>query len=89
MPISPATLNGYSFNSNAEENIYIAAKESGYFDNTERYLFHSLNIVKTSNKKNNEVYTINIFYSFFHFRFVPANPGCKTPDHYNYGRRNR
>src|SRR5688572_13437658 len=51
MPISPNSLNGYDFNSNAEKNIYSAAKESGYFDNTERYLFHSLKIVKTGGKK--------------------------------------
>jgi hypothetical protein len=47
MPISPATLNGYDFSSNAEKEIYKAAFESGYFNNTERYLFHSLNMVKT------------------------------------------
>lgn len=51
MPISPNSLNGYDFNSNAEKEIYNAAKESGYFDNTERYLFHSLKIAKTGDKK--------------------------------------
>lgn len=49
MPISPASTNGYEFNSRAEKQIYQAAKESGFFNNTEKYLFHSLNIVKTGN----------------------------------------
>lgn len=51
MPISPSSLNGYEFNSEAERKIYFAANDSGYFNNTERYLFHSLNIVKTGDKR--------------------------------------
>ena len=51
MPISPSSLSGYEFNSVAEKNIYIAAKESGYFNNSERYFFHSLSMAHTGEKK--------------------------------------
>jgi len=51
MPISPVTLDGYEFNSKAEEKIYEAARDNGYFNNGERYLFHSLSIMKTGNTK--------------------------------------
>jgi hypothetical protein len=51
MPISPSSLNGYEFSSTAEKNVYLSAVESKYFNNTERYLFHSLNMVKTGDKK--------------------------------------
>jgi hypothetical protein len=51
MPLSPSSLNAYEFNSKAEENIYHAAFVSGYFNNTDRYFFHSLKMVKTGNKK--------------------------------------
>lgn len=51
MPLSPSSLNGYEFKSHAEEGIYVAAAESQYFNNNEKYLFHSLNMVKTGGKK--------------------------------------
>lgn len=51
MPISPATIHGYEFVSNAEKEIYKVAIESGYFNNTERFLFHSLNMVKTGDSR--------------------------------------
>ena len=51
MPISPSSLNGYSFNSEAEKKVYIEANYSGYFNNSDKYLFHSLNIVKTGNNR--------------------------------------
>lgn len=51
MPISPSSLNGYEFNSAAERKIYELAAESGYFNNSERYLFHSLNMAHTGDKK--------------------------------------
>lgn len=51
MPISPSSINGYEFNSEAERKIYNAALESKYFNNTERYLFHSLHMAKTGSKK--------------------------------------
>ena len=51
MPISPSSLNGYSFNSEAEKKVYIEANNSGYFNNSDKYLFHSLNIVKTGNNR--------------------------------------
>jgi hypothetical protein len=51
MPISPSSLNGYEFNSQAEKDVFVAALESKYFNNKERYLFHSLNMVKTGDKK--------------------------------------
>ena len=47
MPISPSNINGYEFNSQAEKQIYLLAKESGYFNRTEKFLFHSLNMAKT------------------------------------------
>lgn len=51
MPISPSSLSGYDFNSEAEKKIYLAAQISGHFNNLNRYLFHSLIIHKTGNKK--------------------------------------
>ncbi len=51
MPISPASLNGYEFNSKAEKSIYESAFKSDYFRNNEKYLFHSLNMVNTGGKK--------------------------------------
>src|SRR4051812_23797223 len=51
MPLSPSSLNGYEFSSKAEKEIYLAAAESRYFNNTERYLFHSLNMAKTGDRK--------------------------------------
>jgi hypothetical protein len=51
MPLSPANINGYEFNSNAEREIYEVALKSGYFNNGEKYLFHSLNIWNTGTKK--------------------------------------
>lgn len=51
MPISPSSLNGYEFNSNAEKIIYLEASKSGYFNNSEKYLFHSLNIMNTGGMK--------------------------------------
>lgn len=51
MPISPSSLNGYDFNSEAEKKIYVSALESRFFNNQERYLFHSLNVAKTGDKK--------------------------------------
>jgi len=44
-------LSGYEFNSKAEKIIYESALESKYFDNNEKYLFHSLNMVHTGDKK--------------------------------------
>jgi hypothetical protein len=51
MPLSPSSLDGYEFNSHAEEKVYQSAYDSGYFDNNERYLFHSLNMAHTGNRK--------------------------------------
>lgn len=51
MPISPSSLNGYDFNSQAEKKIYQAALDSGYFNTSNRFLFHSLNLFCTGNKK--------------------------------------
>ncbi|HEV7346873.1 nuclease-related domain-containing DEAD/DEAH box helicase [Telluribacter sp.] len=51
MPISPSSLNGYDFNSHAEKEIYLAATESKYFNNSDKYLFHSLNMSKTGDKR--------------------------------------
>lgn len=51
MPISPSSLNGYEFASQAEQEIYRVAVKSNYFNNSDRYLFHSLNMVKTGGKK--------------------------------------
>ncbi|WP_207497057.1 AAA family ATPase [Aridibaculum aurantiacum] len=51
MPLSPSSLNGYEFNSQAEKEIYVVAANSTYFNNTEKYLFHSLNMAKTGDKK--------------------------------------
>lgn len=51
MPLSPSSLNGYEFSSHAEKDIYMAAAETNYFSNNERYLFHSLNMAKTGDRK--------------------------------------
>lgn len=51
MPISPATLNGYEFNSEAEKKIYLSANGSGYFSNSDHYFFHSLDLADTGSKK--------------------------------------
>ncbi|GAB3688508.1 hypothetical protein GCM10027592_03530 [Spirosoma flavus] len=51
MPLSPSSLNGYDFASQAEKEIYHVAAESRYFNNSERYFFHSLDMAKTSGKK--------------------------------------
>ena len=51
MPISPAILNGYEFGSEAEKKVYMAAAGSKYFNNQERYLFHSLDMAETGNLK--------------------------------------
>jgi len=51
MPISPSSIQGYSFGSEAERIIYNTAVQEGLFKTTDKYLFHSLAICKTGNKK--------------------------------------
>lgn len=51
MPISPDSISGYDFNSFAEKIIYEEAKNSGYFNNSDRYLFHSLNMAHSGDKR--------------------------------------
>jgi hypothetical protein len=51
MPLSPSSISGYDFNSAAEKKIYAAAVESRYFNTPERYLFHSLNMAQTGDRK--------------------------------------
>jgi Cdc6-like AAA superfamily ATPase len=51
MPLSPSSLNGYDFNSNAEKILFEAAIESGHFNTNERFFFHSLSMVKTGDRK--------------------------------------
>lgn len=51
MPISPANINGYSFPSIAEKELYFKAKESGFFSNSDRFLLHSLILSKPRDKK--------------------------------------
>ncbi len=51
MPISPSSIQGYSFGSRAERQIYDYAVKEGAFKDPATYLFHSLSIINTGNKK--------------------------------------
>lgn len=51
MPISPSNTQGYSFGSVAERAVYDAAVSEKIFNNSDRYLFHSLSICQTGNLK--------------------------------------
>lgn len=51
MPISPSNIQGYSFGSAAERTVYDFAVNEKTFNNSDRYLFHSLSICHTGNAK--------------------------------------
>src|SRR6056297_3712842 len=51
MPISPNSIKGIEFNSNAEKVILEKAIESVYFKKNNRHWFHSLEITETGSKK--------------------------------------
>lgn len=51
MPISPTSVEGIAFNSQAEKKIYEIASESNYFQVQDRHLFYSLEITETGNRK--------------------------------------